>query len=148
MNEQNNTDVVRQAYDAFQHGDIERLLNYCAPDIDWRLPQVPNIPFTGERHGREQVRDFFRQLAQLQDIEDFRPLEYIAQRDKVAVMGQYTWGVKGSGQHFRSDWMHVFTVKDGQIQQFLEYSDTHQAALAYQPPLGAAKQPSTRPSVH
>lgn len=149
MNEQDNTDVVRKAYDAFQHGDIDRLLSYCAPDIDWRLPQVPNIAFSGERHGREQVRDFFRQLAESQDVDDFRPLEYIAQRDKVAVMGQYSWSVKGSGEHYTSDWMHVFTVKNGLIQQFVEFTDTYQAAIAYQPAMAAA-QPRTgsRPAVH
>ncbi|TFW10655.1 nuclear transport factor 2 family protein [Massilia arenosa] len=145
MNEQANIDLVRQCYDAFIKRDMPRLLSYMDQDIDWQLPEVEGVPFSGHRYGRDEVASFFKQLSDLQDVQDFRPIDYIAQNDKVAVMGHYGWTVKASGQRFDSDWMHVFTVRNGKVIRFCEYGDTHKAALAYGAGTMLGRQQTTQP---
>ncbi len=149
MNEQANIGLVKQCYDAFQQKDIQRLLACCADDIDWELPQIEDIPLGGKRHGREQVAEFFQILDQLQQIRDFRAQEFTAQDDRVIVSGSYTFTVNATGADYTSEWCHCFTIANGKIRRFKEYTDTYQVMLAYQPQAatrGAAA--GARPSVH
>ena len=63
---------------------------------------------------------------------DIAPREFVAQGDKVVSLGHYRWRVKSTGQEYSSDFAHVFTVSDGKITGFQEYTDTASAARAYQ----------------
>jgi len=137
MSEQENTETVRQAYGNFQTGDIESLLNLLADDVGWRLPSMENVPFSGSRNGREAVGQFFAILNEAQEPREFEPQSFIAQGDKVAVQGRYLWRVKASGREYQGDWVHVFTLRDGRITDFQEYTDTAAAATAYQKALSA-----------
>ena len=148
MNEQANISLLRQAYDAYGQGDIQRLLGMCTQDIDWELPEVEGIPFTGKRHGVGQVAEFFRVLAECQEPREFTPDRFIAQDDQVVVFGHATFAVKATGAEFSGDWCHVFRVTGGKIASFKEYDDTHQAAQAYQTQGIGAGATASRPAVH
>jgi uncharacterized protein len=132
MNEQENTKVVQQAYDYFKSGNIEGVLSLMSNDVDWRLPNIENMPHAGTRKGLEQVTEFFSTLAEAQDAKQFDPNEFIAQGDRVVALGHYIWKVKANNREYESDFVHVFTVRDGKITGFDEYFDTTPATMAYQ----------------
>ncbi len=132
MDEQRNTELVRQAYAAFARGDLERVLACLSAEVDWEIPEVPTLPFTGKRHGREQVQEYFRLNSELQAVRDFAPREFIAQGDKVVVLGHGAWTTRDTGRDFESDWVHVFTVQDGEVVAFREFLDAHVAVDAFQ----------------
>ncbi|MBD0373850.1 MAG: nuclear transport factor 2 family protein [Pyrinomonadaceae bacterium] len=132
MSEQENTELVRQAYQNFQSGNIEALLGLLTDDVEWQLPEIENVPFSGQRRGRDEVGGFFASLAETQEPLSFEPREFIAQNDKVVALGRYNWRVKGSGREYGGEWVHVFTVRDGKIAGFHEYMDTAAATRAYQ----------------
>ncbi|HEY0489552.1 MAG TPA: nuclear transport factor 2 family protein [Telluria sp.] len=132
MNEQANIDVIRRVYHAFVNGDSQGLLSCLAQDIAWEEPEVPNLPFAGKRQGRDHVAEFFRTVAALQQLRDFRPIEFIAQGDRVISLGHYEWTVRATGADWGSDWVHIFTVHDGKITHFREMADTHRVVEAYQ----------------
>jgi ketosteroid isomerase-like protein len=150
MNEQANIELLKQAYDAYDKGDIQRLLSLLAQDIDWDLPEVEGIPFTGKRHGLNEVSDFFRVMAQCQEPREFKPDRFIGQGDQVIVLGHGTFTVRATGAEYSDEWCHVFRVAGGKIASFKEYCDTHKAAQAYQPQGAgaAAGKEAPRPSVH
>jgi Ketosteroid isomerase-related protein len=137
MSGQENTEIVREAYRNFQTGDIESLLNKLADDVAWQLPSMENVPFAGKYQGREDVGRFFATLNEAQEAREFEPQNFIADGDKVAVQGRYLWRVKAGGREYQGDWMHVFTLRDGKITGFQEYTDTAAAASAYQKALSA-----------
>ena len=132
MSEQQNTNVVKEAYENFKSGNIEALLALISNDVEWQLPEVDGIPFTGKRKGLEQVAQFFAMVNDAQDVLQFEPGLSIAQGEKVAVQGHYSWRVKATGRSYESDFAHVFTVREGKITAFHEYLDTAVAAAAYQ----------------
>ena len=132
MSEQENTAIVKQAYRDFKNGDIEGLLNLCAEDITWQLPEIENVPISGQRTGRAAVREFFSMVARDQEVISFEPREFVAQGDKVIALGDYQWRVKDTGREFESDFVHIFTVRDGKIVAFREHFDTAVVAQAYQ----------------
>jgi ketosteroid isomerase-like protein len=133
MSEQENTKVVAQAYESFKSGDIQSLLDLLSDDIEWELPNIENVPFAGKRHGREEVGEFFKSLADSQEVQHFEPTEFIAQGDTVVALGHYRWRVTSTGREFEGDWAHVFTIRNGKVSKMHEYTDTAAAASAYQP---------------
>jgi hypothetical protein len=131
MGEHENRQIVEQAYANFKAGDIKTLLQSMTDDVTWKLPEIENVPFAGKRQGRGAVGEFFSTLASLQDARSFEPREFIAQGDKVVVLGHYVWEIKANGRIYESDFADVFTVRGGQIAAFHEYSDSAAAAKAF-----------------
>lgn len=132
MSEQDNIQIVKEAYAAFKRGDIPAVLDKLSDDVVWFLPGPADIlPVAGERRGREQVGQFFSALDENQEARQFEPQEFVAQGEKVVVLGQYRWLVKNTGREFASDWAHVFTVRDGKVVGFREYYDTFACVDAY-----------------
>jgi hypothetical protein len=131
MNEQANRQLVQQAYQSVKAGDVQSLLNSLVEDVRWQLPEMENVPFAGTWHGREQVGQFFSIVAQTQDVVEFEPEEFIAQGDKVVVLGRFSQRVKSTVRVSASDWVHVWTVKDGKVTHFREYVDTAAVSRAH-----------------
>lgn len=133
MSEQENTQVVKQAYDKFRSGDIPGLLDLFADDIEWELDKSEVVPFSGARHGKDQVAQFFQELGDAQHPLQFEPREFIAQGDRVVALGHYAWSVKSTDRVYESDWAEVFTVRNGKIARFREFADTAAGEAAYKP---------------
>ena len=131
MTEQN-VAVVQQAYNNFKAGNIPALLDLLPDNVTWQLPEIEGVPFAGKRTGRSAVAEFFKGVEANQETLEFEPREFIAQGDKVVSLGHYRWRVKTTGREYGSDFAHVFTVRDGNIIGFQEYTDTATAARAYQ----------------
>ena len=135
MSEQQNLDVVRRGYEAFGRGDIEGLLSLLADDVTWVTPGPSDLPTAGERRGRNQVGEFFRTINELVEFDAFDPQTFLAQGDRVVVLGTDAITVKASGEPLQESWAHAFSLKDGKIVAFQEYLDT----AAFVAALGRAK---------
>lgn len=131
MNTRDNIDLVKQTYACFERGDMESQLALYALDIDWALPSMPHISFGGSCHGRESVRAYFEAINTGQEILQFEAQQFVAQGDTVVVLGHYAWRVKATGLEYHSDWVHVCTVRNGQVIRFREHLDTAAAVRAH-----------------
>ena len=132
MSTQPNTNLAQQAYESFKAGNIPALLDLLSDNIEWELPVVADIPYTGKRQGREAVGQFFAMVDESQEALLFEPQQFIEQGDKIVGLGRYAWRVKATGREYASDFAHVFTVRGGKIVGFHEYLDTAVAAAAHQ----------------
>jgi len=132
MSERNNTAIAQQAYDNFKKGDIQALLNLMSDDIIWELPEIEDVPIAGSRSGRDAVGEFFAMVARDQDLIVFEPREFVADGDKVVALGHYQWRVRDTDREFATDFVHVFTIRNGKIVAFREHFDTAAVASAYQ----------------
>jgi uncharacterized protein len=131
MSEQENVKVVREMFDAFRGGDVARVLDRLSEDVEWRLGGPTEVAYTGIRHGRQQVAELFKLLGEVSEFEEFDPQEYIAQGDRVVVLGHERQRVKATGLVAENDWAMVFTVRDGKITKFRNYEDTAAVASAH-----------------
>jgi len=129
---ENNVQVVQDAYGKFTSGDIEGLLGILSEDVHWQTPEIENAPFGGTRRGLDGVGEFFALLAESEETTRFEPTEFITQGDRVVVLGKYGATVKETGRSYESDWVHVFTVRDGKILNFVEFFDNALASRAFQ----------------
>lgn len=134
MSEQN-VQLVQSAYAAFGRGDIPALLAMLGEDIEWDAVKgsAPEVPTAGPRHGRAGVREFFETLGKSVEFARFEPREFIAQGDRVAVVGYYSGKARPTGASFESDWVMIFTVKNGLITSFQEYADSRALVAAFTP---------------
>jgi ketosteroid isomerase-like protein len=124
MREAENTTLVKAAYAAFGRGHIQGVLDTLHSDVVWSavIGASPAVPMAGERRGQAAVGEFFRTLAKSITFEVFDPREFVAQGDKVVVLGYYKARTM-TGRPFASDWVMVFTVVNGKITRFQEFTD-------------------------
>lgn len=128
---QENIKIVQKAYNDFKNGNIEAILNSLTEDVEWELPSISNVPFSGKRIGRTRVGQFFVTVAENQDALIFEPAEFIADGEKVIALGNYRWRVKSTDKTFECAFAHVFTIRDGKVIRFQEFTDTAAASNAY-----------------
>lgn len=132
MNETENSKLVESGYDFFGKGDVEGLLKLFTDDIKWTVPEIENAPFAGSRSGKSDVGKFFQQLSEAEDISEFVPKEFVAQGDKVVVLGRSKATARATGKTYETDWVHVFTLRDGKVAEFHEFFDNAAANKAFQ----------------
>ena len=48
---------------------------------------------------------------------------FVAQGDKVVTLGHYLWRVKATDGEWESDFAHLFSVRDGRVTRFQEFTD-------------------------
>ena len=58
------------------------------------------------------------------------PPEYVAQGDRVMVIGFATGRVKATNKTFKDDWVFAITVRNGKVAKIREYIDTQALARA------------------
>lgn len=126
MLEAQNTQVVRDAYAAFGRGDIQTILGHCDDSIVWKpvTGAASHVPFAGERRGKAAVGEFFRIVSETETFQQFEPREFVAQGDKVVALGHYRGTTNANGRTFESDFVMVFTLRDGKVTDFQEFLDS------------------------
>ena len=131
MNEQTNIQLVQQAYAAFGRNDIPGLMSLMTEDIDWQFYGPQEIPTSGQRKGKPEVQRFFQNVADAWEFASFEPKQFVAQGDQVVAFGSYSGTAKGTGRKFDCQWAQMFTVQNGKVVRFREYTDTANLLEAY-----------------
>lgn len=131
MSEQDNLNVVLDAYLACLNRNFDALRKCLAEDVKWFAIGPPDlIPTAGTRYGHDQVEQYFEALDLVEDIQSFEPEEFIVEGDKVVAMGVLKRRVDANGKVLQSPWVHVFTLRNGRICDFRSFYDTAAAVSA------------------
>ena len=118
-----NVGVVRSVYDAFGRGDVPAALGAFDGDIEWH--EAEGMPYGGVHRGPEAVAG--NVLGPITtDVEGFTvtPEEFLAAGDEVVSLGRYTGRGAQSGVELDVPYAHAWTVRDGKIARFRQYTDT------------------------
>src|SRR5262245_23519469 len=99
MTEAQNRQVVQGAYAAFGRGDIPGVLGALDDNILWKpvTGATKQVPISGERRGKPQVKEFFDLVAKHIHFSRFEPKEFIAEGDHVVTLGHYTAKTSSGG---------------------------------------------------
>ena len=119
-----NLDVIRRGYEAFGRGDINALLESFDEHITWVTPGPPELATSGNRSGRQAVAQFFAAVNDVFEIQRFEPKEFVAQGDRIVVLGSETARARATGKVVDLDWVHAFTMRDSKVIAFQEFFDT------------------------
>ena len=107
MSEQANVRTVEAIYAAFGRGDLGAVLTTLDEDVAWRHPRPDDIPWGGERHGRDAVAEFFIATNRYLEVEEFTPEQFVARDNQVIVFGHERMRTRAGGRAYGTDWVHV-----------------------------------------
>ena len=124
-------EVVRNAFAAFERGDIEAVLELSAEDIViTQAPELPGAP--AEQRGHQGLLDAFALWPEQWDDYRTEVLRIVAAPGGKVFAIQRTRGRgKQSGIEVEMDFSFVFTIRDGKIcewQLFVQEDEALEAA--------------------
>jgi uncharacterized protein len=134
MSIEKNIQTVKDFFAAMGRGDSEGLLALVADDIEWIVPGE-DWPLAGTHRGRAGLADLLKTASKSIETST-EPREFVAQGDRVMVVGFAKGKIKATNKTFEDDWIFAITVRDGRLTIIREYIDTQ--ALARASPMDAS----------
>lgn len=125
-----NIQTVKDFFAAIARGDKAGLLALVAEDIEWIIPGE-DWPLAGTRHGHAGLADLLETASKSIETST-EPREFVAQGDRVFVVGFARGKIKATNKMFEDDWIFAITVRDGRLASIREYIDTQALARASQ----------------
>ncbi len=119
-----NTRAVQDLFADFGRGDVPSVLDRLTDDVEWRSPGSPALPYSGVFNGKAEVGNYFQKLGSAAEFETFEPREFIAQGDRVVVLGFERYKDRSTGRMVENHWALAFGLQDGKINRFRCYEDT------------------------
>ena len=132
MSIEENVHVVKDFFAAISGGDKQRLLKLCAKDIEWIIPG-DNWPLAGTRRGHAGLADLLQTQSETVETSLTQPSEFVAQGDRVLVIGFAKGRIIATNKTFEDDWVFAITVRNGKVSKIREYIDTQALARASVP---------------
>jgi uncharacterized protein len=127
-----NVQTVKDFFAAIGRGDKEALLALVAEDIEWIIPGE-GWPLAGTHRGHAELAAVLQKASEEVETTFPEPPEFVAQGDRVLVIGVATGKIKATSKPFNDDWVFAITVRDGKLKKIREYIDTQALAWAAQP---------------
>jgi ketosteroid isomerase-like protein len=128
MSTEENIQTVKDFFAVLGSGDRHRLLSLVAEDIEWIIPGE-DWPLAGTHRGHAGLAELFQKASEMETSFP-EPPEYVAQGDRVMVIGFATGKVKATNKTFKDDWVFAITVRNGEVAKIREYIDTQALARA------------------
>ena len=131
MGIEKNIQVVKDFFAAMGSDDKQDLLALVADDIEWIIPGN-DWPLAGTHCGHAELAAVLRKASQEVEMTYPKPPEFVAQGDRVLVVGVATGKIKATNKPFKDDWVFDITVRNGKVTKIREYIDTQALARASQ----------------
>lgn len=124
-----NIKLVQDTYAAFGRGDIDAVVAAMHPDIDWHEAEHSPWHAPGGHHGPSEVlTNVFGRIPHDFDSFEVHPTAFHDDGETVIVEGRYRASAAGVADRLDAQLCHVWTVRDGQLAGFQQYTDTWQFA--------------------
>jgi ketosteroid isomerase-like protein len=133
MSTEKNVQIVKNFLAALGRRDKQDLLALSAEDIEWIIPGE-DWPLAGTHRGRAGLNNLVQKANETVETSYPEPPEFVAQGDRVLVIGVATGKIKATNRAFKDDWVFAITVRDGKVTNVREYIDTQTLARASEMP--------------
>lgn len=129
MSIEKNVQVVKEFFAAIGRRDAKGLLAVSAEEIEWIIPG-DSWPLAGTYRGHAGLQNALKKADETVEMSYPKPPEYIAQDDRVLVVGSATGKIKATNKPFVDAWVFDITLRDGKLTKIREYIDTQALAKA------------------
>src|SRR5881392_111933 len=129
MSIEKNVQIVKNFLAALGRRDKQGLLALCAEDIEWIIPGE-DWPLAGTHRGHAGLAKLHQKASEEIETTFPEPPEFVAQGDRVMVVGIATGKIKATNRAFKDDWVFAITVRNGKLTNIREYIDTQALARA------------------
>ena len=129
MSIEKNVQIVKDFFAAMGSYNEQDLLALATEDIEWIIPGE-GWPLAGTHRGHAGLADLLQKASEMLEISYPEPPEFIAQGDRVLVVGFATGKIKATNRKFEDHWVFAITVRNGKLTNVREYIDTQALARA------------------
>ena len=129
MSIENNVQLVKDFFAAIGSGDKQHVLALVAEDVEWIVPGE-DWPLAGTHRGHAGLADVLKKASEEIEMAYPKPPEFVAQGDRVLVVGVATGKIKATNKPFKDEWVFDITVRNGKVTKIREYIDTQALARA------------------
>lgn len=123
-----NVALMRSLYESFGKGDVPTVVAAMDPKIQWNeaegFPYADKNPYVGPDAVVEGV---FTRLGTEWNGFSLAVDDIFGAADRVVVTGRYQGQHKKTGKKLDAQFAHHWTLQDGKIVRFQQYTDTAQA---------------------
>jgi hypothetical protein len=101
-------------------------------EVQWHslAAGAQGVEFTRCCSSKDQVKNYFLELAKSWEMVSYTADEFIAQGDRVVMLGSCEWRHRDTGKLLRSPKADVHRLRDGKVVEFMEFYDTAGAIAA------------------
>lgn len=126
-----NVEIIREAYRRWHDSrgaSVDHWLSICADQLDFgSLGQgIHSVPYMTMYESKEKLGEYFAGLAHDWDLIEFRTEHFVAQDDRIVMLGRCSWRAKRSGKRVWTPIAASFRMAGGKIIEYFEYFDTAQ----------------------
>ena len=129
MSTRKNVQTVKDFFAAIGRGDRDGLLALVAEDIEWIIPGE-DWPLAGTYRGHAELAHVLQKASEELETTYPAPPEFVAQGDRVLVVGVAAGKIKATNKSFKDAWVFDITVRNGRLTKIREYVDTQALARA------------------
>ena len=129
MSIEKNVQIVKNFLAALGRRDKQGLLALSAEDIEWIIPGE-DWPLAGTHRGHAGLADLLQKASKNMETSFPKPPEFVAQGDRVLVIGFAKGKIIATNKTFKDDWVFAITVRNGKLANVREYVDTQALARA------------------
>lgn len=124
-----NASIVEKVYEGFSVGDMDKVMSVMAADLIWNEAEGNPYADKNPYQGPEGVlAGLFARLGSEWDGFSATPHNYVTQDHRVVVFGRYGGIYKATGRSQDVPFVHDWTIRDGKIISFQQYTNTAQLA--------------------
>ncbi len=135
--------LIADFFQAFARRDFDAVENFFTDDVVYTVVGDPKgdppldpetkaaIPWIGRYRGPKGAREFIAHLLRNIEVVGFGPQEVIANNDRVAVFGTFSYRAVSTGKRFDSEYAIRIHLRDGRISQYSFYENTYAVAAAF-----------------
>ena len=131
MSIEENVQIVKDFFAAMGGANKQDLLALVAEDIEWIIPGE-DWPLAGTHRGHAELAAVLQKASEEVETTYPEPPEFVAQGDRVLVVGVATGKIKATNKSFKDDWVFDITIRDRKVTKIREYIDTQALARASQ----------------
>jgi ketosteroid isomerase-like protein len=122
---QENVEIVRRAYEAFNRGQVDGFLAAMHPDV--QLVMSPAFPGPPVRHGHAGIRAFGDELNDVFDDYRLLPQSFREAAEKVLVAVRISGRSRATGIESGADIFQVWTMRDGKATELRDFGSREEA---------------------
>lgn len=139
MTEQDrNVAVLTEAYRRWAEsrgGSVDHWMSICADDMQFGslARGIEPVAYFTDYRRRDELKTYFDGLTKNWDMLEYRADHFVAQGDRVVMLGLCSWRSKTTGRVVTSPKVDSWRFAEGKAVEFYEYFDTAQVVQAMTP---------------
>ena len=131
MNEQTNTELVKELQTRLFQSSPEKVGELFSPDLEWEIAgDVGALPWIGRKQGRQAAVEFVRDTREMLERLKFEAQAVLTDDERAVIIGALASRVKATGRVVETSFALILTIAGGEITRFQMLEDSFATSKA------------------